>query len=197
MLRSKPPCSASLPFMYGFMLKTCGGLSGSLMLDTELFLKNAVTTTKTVGSDIFDVLGQDVRGQTQQYVLLRHALLKLCYCKNLTLAEAKKIHSRDRELQCTEAESLIAEIRGMCEPYASNGEVSLARHEFEMAIAAFVAGRKSVSCACLAHQFIEKLSAVTNTQITSRFSAICADELAQLAKSSSANSTISKPTSAM
>jgi hypothetical protein len=184
-LRSKPPCSASLPFMYGFMLKTCGGVTGALMADTESYLKNSVTTTKVLGPDLFDILGQDVKGQTQQYVLLRHGLLKLAYCQNLTVGEAKKIHSKDREKQCLEAESLIAELRKVCEPFSASASVFAARHEFEMALTAYAIGRKSVSASCLAHQFIGKLCQLTNTTITSRFEAECANELAQIVQSSS------------
>jgi hypothetical protein len=77
-LRSKPPCAASVPSMYSFVLTCGGGKSACFLRETELFVKANAPSNRTTAPDLYDALSVDFKG-SEQCIRFRHAVLKLAY----------------------------------------------------------------------------------------------------------------------
>jgi hypothetical protein len=119
-MRSKPPCAASLPGMYSFSLRHGGGKEAALTKDTELFVRAKAGSARTVSPDFWDALAMDAKGQ-EQASRFRHGVLKLVYtcpinvvkneCKLITTADVKKLLTKDIFPKVLVADSLIRQVR--------------------------------------------------------------------------------------
>ena len=176
-LRSKPPCANAIAFMYSFMLKTCGGTSASILLETEQFLKDMMATTKSVGAEMFDVLSTDMKNSGSQCIYLRHGLLKLAYCSSVSTSETKRFLAKDNLDKCLEAESIMVDMRGVCAKFLDRRDVRMAIGQLDIDLAAKVIGKRNSSFALIAHKFIQELNKLTGSVIASRFEAACLQEL--------------------
>jgi hypothetical protein len=176
-MRSKPPCSAGIPHMYAFVLRASGGQSGEFLQDTERFVKSTCAAGKSVGGEIYDCLSKDLKNTSSQLILMRHAMLKMAYVDSLSVHEAKRMTSKDRERDFCGAESLLAEIRNLCRPHEQTMDVFLARCRFEVDVAAKMVGRIKPSLPCRARMLIVSLrELVPASQFPSRFLAECDQE---------------------
>ncbi|CAJ1429452.1 unnamed protein product [Effrenium voratum] len=82
-LASKPACAHSVPAMYQFALKACGGSDGAMLADTEQFVRQQCASNRQLGTELWEILGQDGKGKLAGHALarFRHAIIKLAYAR--------------------------------------------------------------------------------------------------------------------
>ena len=107
-VRSKPPCAASLMQMYQFVLKASGGADARFLTETETFLRTQMASSKALGADMYAALAKDMPQSMDQLINLRHALMKFAFCKNCSPAEVKRCLSKGDD--SVRAEKLLAEV---------------------------------------------------------------------------------------
>ena len=116
-LRSKPLCASSVPELFRFLLKFGGGSDCSLFFESCDFLTSTKTSQRILGPDFWEVLSQDCKTPGVLLPLIRHAILRIAMVhsnpKYVTLAEVRKILSQGMLQKVTEAEHLMAEVRGL------------------------------------------------------------------------------------
>eukprot|EP00435_Cladocopium_sp_Y103_P017255 s3914_g4.t1 len=59
------PLLKSMPHLFSFALKASGGITPWLLQETEAFVRAHASSTKILGSDLWQALSQDVKGTTQ------------------------------------------------------------------------------------------------------------------------------------
>ena len=178
-LASKPPCAPSLPFMFKFMLRASGGQKGDLLGNTERFIKHASPCQKAIGSECWDALSLDIKSSPHQFVLVRHAFLKLAYTTGASAADIKRFATKDNEALCIEVEKLINEMRVMFAGVSDNVDVFLTMGKFEADLARKIIGRNvKSSLEFLAHKLIMDINNITTTSFPSSYEAKCAAEWA-------------------
>ena len=69
-----PSLLKTLPHLFTFALKASGGITPWLLQETEAFVRAHASSTKTLGSELWQALGQDVKGQTQ-VLRFRHSMV--------------------------------------------------------------------------------------------------------------------------
>ena len=170
---SKPKCAESLPSMFAFILKASGGENATFLSESESFIKAQTSASKSLGHEVFSALSIDVKGNEGQLIRLRHALLKLGYCRHVSAGEIKRaLNSTDAQV----AESLLGEVRTLVG--SDSGSLCTELGTFDMNIAARLAGTpRSKSFAYYAHSFIVKASDVASVPFTNRFEDAAKDEI--------------------
>jgi hypothetical protein len=61
-MRSKPPCAAALPGMYGFVLRCSGGSEPVFLRETEAYVRAFAGSARRVSPDTWDALAADMKG---------------------------------------------------------------------------------------------------------------------------------------
>ena len=110
-LRSKPPHSEVLPYLYKFILKVGGGSSGQLIRATEAFAKGFGSGGRSLGCKIWDSLAEEVRGD-DQLILWRHAILKACLCCP-NLISAADIKKSFKNAQAANVATMLKRLRSI------------------------------------------------------------------------------------
>ena len=128
---------------------------------------------------MYGILASDVKQSVEQFGRVRHALLKLAFCRQLICSEAKKCLSKDNR-DTHEAERLISEMHGLveqCKGTPSHLNVYTAIGLFEMDVVQKVITRGSGTFAFLCHKFISHVNAVADLQLPNRFMAEASAEI--------------------
>ena len=116
-LRSKPLCASSAPHLFRFLLKFGGGSGCSLFFESCDFLKCSKTSQRVLGHDFWELLSQDCKTPGILPPLSRHAIMRLAMAhsnpKFVTVSDVRKILSQGMLQKVTEAEQLMAEVRGL------------------------------------------------------------------------------------
>jgi hypothetical protein len=183
-VRSKPPCVAALPQMYQFILKASGGLDSQFLNETETFLKTNVNSTKALGADMYASLACDLRHSIDQMIHLRHAFLKLAFCKNLSPAEAKRCLGKEGD-ESKQAEKTLATVRnivGEAIPLPYDAQIVSALGNFDMEVASKLVHRSNDSYAFIAHRCIEQISNFLSLALPNPFTAAAAPEIDKAAQ---------------
>ena len=68
------PLMKTLPHLFTFALKASGGITPWLLQETEAFVRAHASSTKTLGAELWQALGQDVKGQ-MQFLRFRHGMV--------------------------------------------------------------------------------------------------------------------------
>jgi hypothetical protein len=180
-LRSKPPCSASLPGMYTFVLRHGGGPSGKLLLETEAFIKANASTMINLSPDIWDALSCDIKSR-EQMSCFRHGLLKAMYLlsdsKVLGLADVKRLGGREWIAKVQVAETLMQQVRSLVLQHSVPQHLyvdSLGIMDVEIVMFALEKRHKAVqvfaSMGGIAHKAIASVSAAAGVAIVSPWQA--------------------------
>ena len=74
-LRSKPPCSLSCPWIFAFVLK----YGGAFLEETEMYVRSHGRQSKQLGPEVWEAMQTQMRGSDQR-VVWRHMFLKFAYC---------------------------------------------------------------------------------------------------------------------
>ena len=114
-LRSRPACAASGPFLFVFTMKYGGGGDASLLQETESYVRNKTSSQRMLGAGMWDALSSDYK-QHQSIVRVRHALIRLCYIsdeKFIGQACVRKLFSASMMVALKLAEELFCEIRDL------------------------------------------------------------------------------------
>jgi hypothetical protein len=115
-LRSKPPCAASLPGMYSFVLRHAGGPSAKLLLETEAFIKARASTNVTLSPDVWSALAADVKARDQMS-FFRHGMLKAMYLlhdsKCIQVSDVKRIGAKDWMPKVLLADGIMKDVRSL------------------------------------------------------------------------------------
>ena len=115
-LATKPQCALSVPYMFSFAVKQCGGRDAHLLKDSEAFIRANSPSSRTVGPQVWQLLAQDSKSAkgSQQFPHFRHAVLKAAYVQaNVGVQDVKKMLSRDMHAKVLEANDLLVELRGL------------------------------------------------------------------------------------
>ena len=116
-LRSKPLCFSSVPHLFRFLLKFGGGSGCSLFFESCDFLKCSNTSQRILGHDFWELLSQDCKAPGVLLPLARHAIMRVAMVHSnpryITLSDVRKILSQGMLQKVTEAETLMAEVRGL------------------------------------------------------------------------------------
>ena len=132
-LRSKPACAASVPFMWNFMLKFGGGPDGKDLLESENLVKSMASSQRILGPQFWDNLSQDLRGG-DPLLRVRHAAFRLAYMADentVVPTDVKRLFSQTSLNVTLAAEKLMQEMRelGRDLPHDAWTEVLLFEHE--------------------------------------------------------------------
>lgn len=71
-LSSKPTLALQCPQLFQFVVKFSGGLAGHLLESSEAFCRAHGHSRRTIGSEIYEILSQDVKGDKDQHGVYRH-----------------------------------------------------------------------------------------------------------------------------
>ena len=181
-LRSKPPCAASLPGMYSFVLRHAGGPTAALLLETEAFIKASASTNFTLSPDAWNALAADVKA-CDQMSFFRHGLLKAMYLLHdsrcIQVQDVKRIGAKDWIPKVLLADGIMKEVRSMVQganlPHHLLVEM-LGIMDIEMVMFTLDKRHSSVqsfsSMGGIAHKAILAINAVAaDTPVTSRWQA--------------------------
>ncbi|CAJ1399720.1 unnamed protein product [Effrenium voratum] len=149
-LRSKPSCTAAIPFIFTFLRKYSGGSSAEALNETEQAIRMfGVSSQRELGADFWDSLGRDMRGGAP-LLRLRHALLRAAIIKperGIASADARRLSSvafKELALQC---DWLMVEMRSLLATYLANVDKELdvlkELYDFEMTVVSVALGKKS------------------------------------------------------
>lgn len=124
LLRSKPQCAASIPFLWAYLLKFGGGQDARHFFELAEFVEVWGCTQRTsLGSEVWDLLSQDCKVPGELLIRVRHAILRLLFAhtdpKYLTLGDIKRIFSQGMVSKMVEIEKMMAEVRQI----AADGEL--------------------------------------------------------------------------
>ena len=78
-MRSRPPCSGTVPFLFTFVVKFQGGPDSWIFKETLGFIRSHGWGGRSMGADFWDNLSHECKGLNQRF-LWRHMLLKLAFC---------------------------------------------------------------------------------------------------------------------
>ncbi|CAK9018480.1 unnamed protein product [Durusdinium trenchii] len=111
-LRSKPPCSLSCPWIFAFVLK----YGGAFLEETEMYVRSHGRQSKQLGPEVWEAMQTQMRGSDQR-VVWRHMFLKFAYCcadKQFSIGDAKKAIANKSVLQsATAAEKGVSEFKDL------------------------------------------------------------------------------------
>ncbi|CAE7217968.1 unnamed protein product [Symbiodinium sp. CCMP2592] len=147
-LASKPSCHASVPHMFTFCLKASGGADASFLQETESFVRAYCPSSRQLGPVLWEAFGQDCRGhQSDPVAAFRHALMKQAYLRqNVTIADVKKMTSKELFPKVKEADNMILTVRGIlrdgARDFMTDSRVVQALATMDMTIASHVLGIK-------------------------------------------------------
>jgi hypothetical protein len=185
-LRSKPPCAGSVPFMYTFVLKCAGGNDPTFLRESELFIKANSPSTRVVSPELYDALAQDFKGPDQA-VRFRHAVLKLAYTTQhnvvnnesrwVAASDAKRLGSKEVLPKVLIADGLINEMRKLASMHGISYMAAVdVLSTFEMDLVVFVMDKRhkdrkieNDSMATIAHKCVVALQALSGADIVSRW----------------------------
>ena len=184
-MASKPPCGNWLAPMYAFVLKHSGGQNASYLASTELFLRTQPCPVKVLGREFFDCLSCDIKGAVDQFVRVRHAILKAGYCIGLPVPDVKRLLMKEKDQNLSKAEAIILEIDEFTTMVSSSeqfkrvsNELMVMRGLFEVDVALKLIGKKNQSLEYLAHMFLSGVMVTTGVQFANRFAELAAEEIA-------------------
>ena len=200
-LRSKPSCTAAIPFIFTFLRKYSGGSSAEALNETEQAIRMfGVSSQRELGADFWDSLGRDMRGGAP-LLRLRHALLRAAIIKperGIASADARRLSSvafKELALQC---DWLMVEMRSLLATYLANVDKELdvlkELYDFEMTVVSVALGKKSKDAKqALPHTieqaaqaFVEKVALLKQVTISKQWVAHTASpEPSSLASASS------------
>ena len=87
----------SLPHLYSFALKFCGGRTPFLLQETETFVRTQAPSTRALGADFWSKMAQDVKG-VNQFPRFRHAVASCMTCARFDSCLC--LHVRAAYAQC-------------------------------------------------------------------------------------------------
>ena len=124
LLRSKPQCAPSIPYLWTYLLKFGGGQDARHFFELAEFVEVWGCTQRTsLGSEVWDLLSQDCKVPGELLIRVRHAILRLLFAhtdpKYLTLGDIKRIFSQGMVSKMVEIEKMMAEVRQI----AADGEL--------------------------------------------------------------------------
>lgn len=115
-LRSKPPCAASLPGMYSFVLRHAGGPTAKLLLETEAFIKARASTNVNLSPDAWNALSADVKARDQMS-FFRHGMVKVMYLlhdsKCIQVQDVKRIGAKELIPKVLLADGIMKDVRSL------------------------------------------------------------------------------------
>ncbi|CAE7271351.1 unnamed protein product [Symbiodinium sp. CCMP2592] len=122
-LASKPSCHASVPHMFTFCLKASGGADASFLQETESFVRAYCPSSRQLGPVLWAYLRQ-----------------------NVTIADVKKMTSKELFPKVKEADNMILTVRGIlrdgARDFMTDSRVVQALATMDMTIASHVLGIK-------------------------------------------------------
>jgi hypothetical protein len=171
--------------MYAFVLKHSGGQNASYLASTELFLKTQPCPVKVLGREFFDCLSCDIKGAVDQFVRVRHAIIKAGYCVGLSVPDVKRLLMKEKDQNLSKAEAIMLEMDEFTTQVSLSEQFKHVSHElmvmrglFEVDVALKLVGRKNQSLDYLAHLFLSGAMATTGVEFENRFAALAAEEIA-------------------
>jgi hypothetical protein len=181
-VRSKPPCAASLMQMYQFVLKASGGADAKFLTETETFLRTHLASSKSLGADMYAALAKDLPQSMDQLIHLRHALMKLAFCKHCSPAEVRRCLSKGDDTG--HAEKLLASVRkilGEAVPPPYDVKIISALGLFDIEVVAKLISKSVHSYDFIAHRCIEQMSNDLSCALPNPFSLPAAKEIQEAA----------------
>ena len=113
-LKSKPPCAASLPGMFSFVVRHGGGDGAVLLMETEAYIRSHSASMVSLSPELWESLAADIKSHNQ-VSLFRHAVLKVLYMlhssKTLQLGDVKKMGTKETVSKVIVADGLMQEVR--------------------------------------------------------------------------------------
>ena len=126
-LRSKPQCGPSVPYIYNFLLKFGGGAEAKVLLETESYVKAMGGSQRMLGASFWDNLGQDSKSGLP-FLRQRHALLRQAYMdEKMNASDARRLLG----VASQEVENIMQEVRGLAETMNSKLFVMILHWEQE------------------------------------------------------------------
>jgi len=112
-LSSKPPCAESLPGLFQFALRHCGGKEAFFLAETEGFLRSH-GQMKAMGPNFWEQLSMDMKKGGEQVTFFRHAIVKLALSTSLvTATSVKRVFGKESLPKAIEADQAMSKIRGI------------------------------------------------------------------------------------
>ena len=144
-LASQPQCSSSMPSMFVFLLRHCGGEEAPLLEETQRFVRSNSPSNRCLPAPVWAQLSHDVKGSVQQFSPFRHGLLKCAYVRqNITETTARAMSAKTNRPSLAAAEDIMCEMSrmalGLSEEVRSRHALVTATSLTEMAMCSFVLG---------------------------------------------------------
>lgn len=178
-LASSQTHAESIPYLYAFVLKFCGGHGAELLLETEAYVRHHSSPTKRLGAAFFHALSLDTKGHiADMNARVRHALLKLACLPDESINKSdisKLIQASDKTVHAKvkEADSIMTELRAHLQKHNVLEQCIDLMHQFDMDVIRYLMGRRLgrryLTVGGLAHDFLLQVSTVTNVNVPSRF----------------------------
>lgn len=176
-LKSKPPCSASLPGMFSFVVRHGGGGGAVLLMETESFVRSHSESMVSLSPQLWEALAADIKAHNQ-VSLFRHAVLKALYMLDggrfLHIADVKKLGAKENVSKVIVADGLTQEVREIARTNNIQHEIFvdvMGTMDIEMVLFTFGKRHKMVqsfsSMASVAHNAIMALNHKAGVQIES------------------------------
>ena len=142
-LRTKPACASSIPFIYKFFVRFGGGREATALLESEAYVKSRVCSQRQLGPDLWDAFALEAKGG-HLLLRVRHALLRIAYIlpeKTISVADVKRMVSPAVLPRAVEAEQAISEIRDLAKPYMNDADIVKEIFQWEMDAALVTLGK--------------------------------------------------------
>lgn len=179
LLRSRSKITASLPYMYTFLLKFGGGEAGDLLQETEQMVRATSSADRLLGQIFWQAISQDMR-KGEVCLRFRHALLRAAYCCPeglITASDAKRMCSAASLAQVVQADGLMQELRSLASQLQCSSEVMPVLWDFEVAIVLAVLDKrhkdmpKGVSLEAIAQETVDRVHKQHGIILTTKFEA--------------------------
>ena len=152
---SKPKCVPYLSAMFEFIIKHSGGMSGTLLLDTEKYARAHARASAEAGKEFYELLAKDLPKVAQdQCTMLRHGLLmrKLIHDDISATIVKRSVFTTDGANEAVKAEAVLVKMKEILQGHSDKGKWLDFFGEAQMNIAAWMAGvRHDASIASIAH----------------------------------------------
>ncbi|CAJ1396261.1 unnamed protein product [Effrenium voratum] len=178
-LASQPQCSSSMPSMFVFLLRHCGGEEAPLLEETQRFVRSNSPSNRCLPAPVWAQLSHDVKGSVQQFSRFRHGLLNCAYVRqNITETTARAMSAKTNRPSLAAAEDIMCEMSrmalGLSEEVRSRHALVTATSLTEMAMCSFVLGLRHAqgekqwkSLQAIAHDWVQVVRIVTGKDLAS------------------------------
>ena len=177
-LASSQTHAESIPFIYGFVLKFCGGHGAELLLESEAYIRHHSVPNRRLGQSFFQALSLDTKGSVSDMnARVRHALLKLACLPDENVSKSdisRLVQANDKAIQAKvkEADNIMTEMRVHLQQHKVFEQCLDLVHQFDMDAVRLLLGRrigrKYLSVGGVAHDFLLHVSVVAGVRVPSR-----------------------------